>query len=184
MHFKILMVEMKQDVEKKIVGKISGAHGLTGELKVVIFSSATAWHDAFTTAFIDDQEYHVEKLRSNKTFWILKLSELNDRTASEALKGKDLWAFKSLFETEEDDDPYLSELVGFQIILNNKSVGTIHSFKETQAHFLLVIETINGFYEIPYVDSFIDEIQRKEHQILMSFPEDLMSEDYKLKSPE
>lgn len=169
----------------KNVGKIVDAHGIKGELKIKFFSSDLEWLDDLMTVVIDGQEYDIENLRLNKTFWILKLHDLDDRNQSELLKGKDLLADESLFITDDDDDnPYLSELQDFTIDLQGKNVGQVHSFKETHAHFLIVIENDSGFYEIPYVDAFIEKIDRDLKTVFMSFPEDLLSEDFKLKEPQ
>jgi 16S rRNA processing protein RimM len=174
----------EENLDMKVIGTVVDAHGIKGELKVKLFSSETEWHSEFKEVCILNKEYVVEKLRLNKTFWILKLDNLDDRNQAELLKGQDLLADKSLFITEDHEDPYLSELLGYGVYLDNKNVGSVFSFQETSAHFLLVIKTEDGLYEIPYVDAFIDKIERKSHKIHMCFPEDLLSSDYKLEDVE
>lgn len=176
--------KQQENPDLKIIGTVVDAHGIKGELKIKIFSSETDWQEDFELAYIAGQEFTVEKLRLNKTFWILKLKDLEDRNQAELLKGKDLLASKSLFMTEDGEDPFLSELLGFDVYLEEEAVGKVHAFQETSAHFLLVIKTKNGLYEIPYVDAFIESLDRKAHKIYMSFPEDLLSLDYKLEDSE
>jgi 16S rRNA processing protein RimM len=163
------------------VGRISDAHGLKGELKIKLFSHETSWHPDLKIVYISGETFEVERLKPNKTFWILKLKGISDRTAAESYKGKSLEASEELFITGDDEDPYLSELLDFQVHLNGKAVGQVVSFQETQAHFLLVIKNKNGFFEIPYVDAFIESIDRESQVLNMSFPEDLLADEFKLK---
>lgn len=168
-------------MQLKSVGQILDAHGIKGELKIKLFSHETLWHSDFKTAYIGGTAFDVEKLKPNKTFWILKLKGLSDRTMAESFKGKSIEALAELFVTGDDEDPYLSELLDFQIHLDGKAVGQVVSFQETQAHFLLVIKNKNGFFEIPYVDAFIESIERESQVLNMSFPEDLLADEFKLK---
>lgn len=119
----------------KIVGKVIDAHGIKGELKIKFLSSDLEWLEDFMTVYIDGDEYDIEKLRLNKSFWILKLMNLDDRNQSEALKGKNLMADETLFMTEGDEEPYLSELQDFTVDLQGKKVGFIHSFKRLKLTF-------------------------------------------------
>ncbi len=167
-------------MDLKSVGQILDAHGIKGELKVKLFSQETDWHQDFLKAYIEDQEYIIEHLKPNKTFWILKLKGVVDRNHAETFKGKPLQALSELFTTSEDEEPYLSELLHFSVMLNGQKVGEITSFQETQAHYLLVIKNQNGFFEIPYVDAFIENIDRPRRLIHMCFPEDLLAPEFKI----
>lgn len=164
----------------KVIGKVIDAHGIKGELKIKLLSSETDWHAQFKEVSLEGEIYEVVNLKPNKLFWILKLKGVEDRNKAETLKGKTLEANKMLFTTEEGEEPYLSELQGFSVDLEGKTVGQVESFKETMAHFLIVIKNENGFFEIPYVDAFIKRIDRSSKILFMSFPEDLLSDEFKL----
>ncbi len=165
----------------KLVGKIIDAHGIKGEFKIKFLSSEVEWLDSLDFVNIIETNYELVSLRQNKTFWILKLAEFNDRNSAETLKGKDVFADEALFITSDGEEPFLSELAGFDVEVDGRVRGQIVAFKETPAHFLLVLKTYQGYFEIPYVDHFIEEILRPEKKIKMKFPEDLLSEEYKLK---
>lgn len=171
-------------MKTKQIGKVLDAHGIKGELKIILFSRETKWHDQLLKVYIKDVEYKVNALRPNKSFWILKLESLLDRTQAELLKGYELLAEERLFKTTGDEDPFLSELVGFEVHLSGSKVAVVHSFAETMAHFSLIIKNAGGFFEVPYVDSFIKEIDREHRILYMSFPEDLLSEEFKIKDLE
>ncbi len=165
----------------KSIGKVLDAHGIKGELKVKLFSHETEWHSSFLEAHIDTFQYQVLALRANKSVWILKLKGLADRSSAELLKGKELMACQTLFQTSDSEEPFMSELLGFKIDLNGEKVGVVFSFKETLAHFSLVIKNESGFFEVPYVDEFLKSTDRKAKVLFMSFPTDLLSDDFKLK---
>lgn len=164
----------------KLVGKIIDAHGIKGEFKIKFLSSEVEWLDSLDFVTIKNMNYELVSLRQNKTFWILKLAEINDRNLAESLKGQEVFADEALFVTSEGEEPFLSELMGFDVEVDGRIQGQIVAFKETAAHFLLVLKTYKGFFEIPYVDNFIVEILRNEKKIKMNFPEDLLSEEFKL----
>src|SRR5690606_7822579 len=103
------------------------------------------------------------------------------RTEAEALKGLDLYLPNSFFETGDDEEPYMLELIGFKVILKNKVKGTIAEFLTSSAYDLIVIETKDGKYSIPWVSDFVIEIKKDEKAVIMDFPEDLLTEDFKIK---
>lgn len=47
-----------------------------------------------------------------------------------------------------------------------------------------MIRNESGYFEVPYVDAFIEKIDRELKTVFMSFPEDLLSDDFKLKEPQ
>jgi 16S rRNA processing protein RimM len=168
----------------KPIGKILDAHGLKGELKVILFSKTLDWPSSLTEVCINDEVYQVEDLKPNKELWILKLENMNSRTEAETLKGYELLGLKSLFVTHEGEEPFLSELMGFKV-LNSlmdplNPVGEIVDLSETPAHYNLILQTSKGYFEIPYVDDFIESIDRKSRLIKMNFPTDLISDEYKI----
>lgn len=173
-------------MEYKVIGKVLNAHGIKGELKVQFFSHDSDWHQKMESLKINDCTYPIELIRKNKTFWILKLEGITDRNVSESMRGMDIKVSKAIFTTESDEEPYLSELHGFKVILKSdegaeRLVGLISSFQETQAHFSIVIDTLEGHFEVPYVDAFIVKVDKENEKVVMNFPEDLLSADYKIK---
>lgn len=175
------------------VGKIADAHNLNGEIKVRFISEEPIWIDKLNQIYIsvindlepveekDLNAYEITNIRFTNEFWILELKTIHDRTEAEALKGLDLYLPKAFFETTEGEEPYLLELIDFKVILKNKVKGVIKEFMTSSAYDLIVIETKEGKYTIPWVSDFVIEVKRDEKAVIMDFPEDLLTEDFKIK---
>jgi 16S rRNA processing protein RimM len=78
----------------KLVGKIKEAHGLKGELYVLVFSGDVSWLGKLNDFAISTDEtapkqiYKCEKSKPFKNGFILKAVEVTDRNQSEKLKGQ------------------------------------------------------------------------------------------------
>lgn len=178
----------------RLIGTIVDAHGLKGELKVRFISEQPEWVSELKTIYIINSDEELIPLdeahapisltgyRKTNELWILRVDSVSDRTQAEALKHKKVYVNDSFFTTSEGSAPYLLELKNYQVILGEKTVGRVQGFLETPAHSLILLETPDGNqFEIPWVDAFIKEILRSERKILMDFPEELMSEEFKVK---
>lgn len=163
----------------KKIGVVIDPHGLRGELKVLLYSSETSWHKGFESLYLKDgQAFKILSLRLNKTHWIVKLKDVEDRIQAESFKSKEVFCKADLFMTSEGEEPYLSELFGWTLLLNQKPIGIIESVMETAAHFLLVVNTEQGRFEIPYVENYILTCERTTRCLDMDFPEGLLSEEF------
>ena len=79
---------MKLDMVR--VGRITGVHGIRGELRVLPLDGDPDFLAGFQTFFLDGQAIAVAARRVHKGLALLKLEGVDDRTAAEALRGKDL----------------------------------------------------------------------------------------------
>ncbi len=173
------------------IGKIVDAHGLKGEVKVRFISEDPEWIEDLFRLYIHPEEsqaheaslpvYDVEEVRYTNQLWILKLSDVHDRTQAESFKNHFIFVTKDFFKTSAQDAPYLLELKGYQVEVESQVCGEVIGFLETPAHSLILLKTPGGEYEIPWVSDFIEEIDREQKMIKMTFPLDLLSEDFNTK---
>ena len=120
------------------VARIGKAQGLKGEVTVRLYTDDPEWRFAPDSVLYDESgetEYVVESSRSAKNRWIIKLEDIDDRNAAEALNGVELYG--------EPDDPdymldadewYLRDLIGLEVRMAqgnglglpaNQMVGTV-----------------------------------------------------------
>jgi 16S rRNA processing protein RimM len=166
------------------VGKIKDAHGLKGEVFVLVFSKDTSWNDDLTHAKIEsvspegqNQILEVERLKEHKDGLIVKFKGIEDRNQSEAIKG---WSFlvpEDVLVSEEGETIYLKEVLNFQVFLRDQFVGYVKSFSSNGIQDLLVIQQDDHNYEVPFVSDFILNIDFQAQKLFMDFPEDLMNLD-------
>jgi 16S rRNA processing protein RimM len=162
------------------IGKVKEAHGLKGDLYILIFSKDVSWLsklETFALGLEDDpkaqRNFRVEKAKPFKDGLMLKAEGLPDRTQAEKLKGHLFYVPESLFETEEGETIYLSEVAGFEILGPEKEkLGRIVGFSTNGAQDLLVVEKSSGGQaEIPFVEDFILHIDFDSQFVQMKLPE-------------
>ena len=166
------------------VGKIKDAHGLKGEVFVLIFSKDTTWDDELTHAKIESTNppgltkiLEVERLKEHKEGLIIKFKSVDDRNQSEALKG---WSFsipEEILVSEEGETIYLKEVLDFQVFLKDQFVGYVKSFSSNGLQDLLIIQHDDHQFEVPFVSDFILNIDFEANKLFMDFPEGLMNLD-------
>lgn len=151
------------------LGQIVGAHGILGWVKIKsftrpeqnIFAYPQWWlsqpqqPDAKLTQSYAIQPYvvKVEKSRQQSHGWVAKLQGCDDRTAAEALRGKQILLPKSELPALAAQEYYWSDLIGLEV-QNTQGVllGRIEQLLETGANDVLVV--VNAAKQrvlIPYV---------------------------------
>lgn len=167
------------------VGKVKDAHGIKGELFLLLFSGEAAWLEQLKIVRLLESEgdgAHVRELtvrsaRLHKNGLIVKTEELKDRDAAEALKG---WLFEvpsSFFVSAKGEALYLREIQGFTVVCADKGeIGTVEGFGFNGAQDLLLVKTAWGEFEVPFVEAFVDEIDHGARRIRMNLPPGLLGE--------
>lgn len=169
------------------VGKVKDAHGIRGELFIVIFAGEAAWLPKLETLKLlpNDEApqesakvFAVKSVRAHKNGFIAKTTELKTRNDAEALKG---WTFeipKEFFVSTKGESIYLREIEGFRVKTKaNGEVGTIRSFSSNGVQDLLVVQTEKGEFEIPFVEAYVVNIDYDTQLIEMDLPLGLLGEE-------
>ena len=109
----------------------------------------------------DKKEYVVETYRKHKNFDMVVFKDNYDINLIEHLKGSFVYINKD--ELKLDKNKFLSvDLIGFDVIINDKTIGVIKDVLDTPANEVLVLD--NNIM-IPYVDAFIKEIDIKNKKV-------------------
>jgi 16S rRNA processing protein RimM len=172
----------KKSLTFQKVGKIKDAHGLKGEVFVLIFSKDVSWQDELELAQLtspsnESRTLQIERIKAHKEGLIIKFETIQDRNQSEALKG---WTFSIPEESlvsSVGETIYLKEVLDFQVYLKDQFVGFVKSFGSNGVQDLLVIQQDDHTYEVPFVSDFILNIDFEANKLFMNFPEDLMNLD-------
>ena len=105
---------------------------------------------------------------------ILKLDGITDRNLAESFEGAVFQVPQGLFETtESSEDFYLLQLKDFDLIDQEQKLrGKVSAFGNNGAQDLLVIRTAEGNeFEVPYVESWIKQLDFTEKKIVMNLPD-------------
>jgi len=163
----------------KLVGKVREAHGLKGDLYVLIFSGDISWAKRMKKFFLkgktESQEFTVERVKPFKKGFIVKAAEVKDRTAAETLEHLEFHVNEDLFVSKPGETIYLSEIKNFKVKNpEQKTLGEIIDFSSNGVQDLLVVDVAGKKVEIPFVDAFIKKIDFKHQTIVMDIPEGLL----------
>lgn len=154
------------------IARITGSHGLQGELKVYVitdiperFAEGKVLYFGFEKA---SREYRVEGFRPMKVrILLLKLEGVNSRNDSDMLKGMDIFIKGSDAESGRDlldnDSFFYYDLIGCRVYREGKEFGIVIDIMEAGAGDILVIEDLESKRAmVPFVESMVDTSRIKE----------------------
>lgn len=167
------------------VGWVRDAHGIRGEIYVKLMTQNPEWLKDFKVFYLEpkstelrSQKFTVKKSRPHKQGLIISTDSIRTRNDSGLWKGSEFLIPKDLLVSTDGDKPFLVEVEGFQVIDSRLGeIGKIKGFAETGAHEILLIDYKGKEVMIPFVDAFVEEIDRTGKTLKMDLPEGLLGED-------
>ncbi|KYG61144.1 ribosome maturation factor RimM [Bdellovibrio bacteriovorus] len=164
----------------KLVGKVREAHGLKGDLYVLIFSGDISWAKRMKSFGLKPKDsdeirtFSVERTKPFKKGLIVKAAEIADRTAAEGVEHLEFFVDDDLFVSKPGETIFLSEIKNFKLKdPEQKLLGEIVDFSSNGVQDLLVVEAAGKKVEVPFVDAFIKKIDFKHQTVVMDLPEGL-----------
>ncbi len=173
------------------VGRIRRPHGVRGELAMealtdepeAIFASGRrvfqGTHEG--ALFLDPRskqprELIVKALRPVKDGWLITLDVVADRTEAEKWNGRHLMVPVEELSAPDDGEVFAHELVGMQLLDadTDAPLGEVVEFYELPQGLLLEFKTASGLASVPFVEEFIDEVDREGRVIRVRLPEGLL----------
>lgn len=161
-------------MEYLYIGKLVNTHGIKGEVRLL--SNFRHKDKVFVKGFKfyvgkDKKEYIVETYRKHKSFDMVLFKDNYDINLIEHLKGSFVYINKE--DLKLDKNTYLSvDLIGFNVIINDKLIGTITDVLDTPANEVLVLDSN---VMIPYVDAFIKSVDINKKEVVVNDVKGLLS---------
>lgn len=131
------------------VGVITTTHGIRGEVKVFPTTDTPRRFLELEYVYLESSgEYRkleIENVKFFKKFAILKLSGFHDINEAEKYKGKELWIPRGEAQPLKEDEYYIGDLIGMDVVLEDQSpFGVLKDVMETGANDVYVVETREG----------------------------------------
>ena len=161
-------------MEYLYIGKLVNTHGIKGEVRLL--SKFRHKDKVFVKGFKfyvgkDKKEYIAETYRKHKNFDMVVFKDNYDINLIEHLKGSLVYINKD--ELKLDKNTYLSvDLIGFNVIINDKSIGVISDVLDTPANEVLILDSGTM---IPYVDAFIKSVDISKKEVIVHDVKGLLS---------
>lgn len=177
-----------QQLELLRVCRIGRAQGLKGEVNVFAFTDDPEYRFApGSVLYTQDgsREFVVNASRSHKNRWILHFDGVNDRNASEALNGIELFGEPDDPEDMAEEDAwYPRDLIGLEARMDSENqlgraadevIGTVVDVLDGTAQSLLKIRLSNPTTDertvlVPFADALVPEIDLDEGYLTLDPP--------------
>lgn len=159
------------DLIEITVGAISRAHGVRGEVAVVLRTDEPERRLAPGQVLRTDDgsgTYTVVSTREHQGRWLVTFAELGDRTAAEAARGVQLLADVPAGERPVDDEEYYDrQLVGLTAMVDNEPYGTVRAVLHLPAQDVLEIATGDGLRLVPFVSDLVPEVDLEHSRLVI-----------------
>ena len=162
--------------DRVVVGVISGAFGVKGEVRLKSFCATPEDISKYSPLMSDDgHEYTVKITRSVKGGFAARLSGIRFKDEADALRGKKLSADRALLPNLPDDEYYYADLVGLEVLdTGGEILGKIAAVDNHGAGDILEIRgpALKGSILIPFTKEIVPTIDLTAGRVIIDQPED------------
>lgn len=175
------------------VGTIINTHGVRGEVKVSPSTSDVARFEYLLRFFVDMspagagkgdavapnkntplKEFFVESIRYHKNHVLLKLRGVDDMTAGEALKGREIWVPREDARELEEDEWFICDMLGMEVREDGVLLGKLVDVLETGSNDVYVTRDEAGHeILIPALKDIILTVDIEAGVMTVKLPEGL-----------
>jgi len=164
-----------------LVGAITGAHGVKGEVKVKSFTAEPASIAAYGPLFDESGRRRFDFSLSGKTaetgkdVLVGRIQGIADRNAAEALKGQRLYVARTqLPQADDPDEFYLADLIGLAVQDEaGASLGRVADVANYGAGDVLMVEGgAKGAFDLPFAKAFVPQVDLKAGLLTVALPAD------------
>jgi 16S rRNA processing protein RimM len=164
-----------------LVGAITGAHGVKGEVKVKSFTAQPASIAAYGPLFDESGRRRFDLSLAGKTgeagkdVLVGRIQGVADRNAAEALKGQRLYVAREQLPAGEDPDEfYLTDLVGLAVQDEaGVMLGRVTEVVNYGASDVLVVDGgAKGAFDLPFAKVFVPQVDLAAGKLTVILPAD------------
>ncbi len=151
-------------MDKLYLGKITGSHGIKGELKLLSdFEKIELIKPGFSF-YIDNEIYTLRTIRPHQNKYLITLNEWNNINEVLFLIGKDVYINRD--ELPLNNQYLMQDLIGYKIIFK-KEIGIVKEIYINKKGYLLKVDNNHKLYYIPFNNHFILDVKKEKKQIIV-----------------
>ena len=141
-----------------LVGKFINTHGIKGEIRLISnFERKDLVFKKGIKVYINNKEFTINSYRLHKNFDMLTFQEINDINDILIYKGSNVFVKRDSIPSNIN---LKSDLINYEIVYNNKIIGKLCDFFNNSKYDLMVIKNDKKEYLVPYLDNFIEKIDK------------------------
>lgn len=165
-----------------VLGRLAKPHGIRGEIRVDYYAESAELLEKplmLRAGGLAPRPVRIKDWQLWKDQLILSIEGCNDRSAAERLRGQELLIDASFLPETEDDEPYLRDMIGLSVYLEDGTlVGELEDvdFPAGQEMWSIRSSEKDGGHEIlfPAVPDFVVSIDISSQKAVIAPPEGLL----------
>jgi 16S rRNA processing protein RimM len=163
------------------VGRVAGAHGRTGKIRVKAYSGDPSGFLHARTLRLSAEgpgkagrirDFEVRTAQPQGGFAVFSLGGIDSREMAREWSGASVSVFRAELPPPEEDEYYWADMIGCEAVdAAGDRVGEIVAVQGGRAHDWLVICRDDGESLLPIVSSFLREVDVAGRRIVVAPPE-------------
>jgi 16S rRNA processing protein RimM len=164
------------------MGRLAGAHGTRGGLKLISYAESP---DVFTAGrqvlTIDgngaEAVYEVSEIRPQGRGAVLFLVGITHRSQAEAMAGCDVFIDRAMLPALAEGTYYWADLIGVEVVsVDGRHLGRLESIFATGSNDVYVVKRSNKDILVPALKSVVKAVDLKARRMEVDLPEGLDQE--------
>ncbi|WP_172824795.1 ribosome maturation factor RimM [Pajaroellobacter abortibovis] len=155
-------------------------HGIKGELRLKLYCSSSDLLLHVRTALLrssfqkKEQHVQIESARRVNEAILIKVQSIQGRTQAEFWKGAQLYVQRGDFLSLEEGEFYACDLEGARVFKRQgnalQEIGQVEEVYDYPTLDAILIRPVgeNHCYEVPLIDSFVEEVDPWEKRVILS----------------
>jgi 16S rRNA processing protein RimM len=160
-----------------LVGRVAGAFGVKGEVRITSFTAEPAALVDYKTLLREDGQVGLTLTggRPAKGGVVVRAKEVETREQAEALRGLRLYIPRDLLPAPEEDEFYVADLVGMEVRgLEGEVLGRVKSVRDFGAGDLLEVQPPTGeSWWLPFTKEAVPEVRMDEGVLVAVRPDEV-----------
>ncbi|MFO7849436.1 MAG: ribosome maturation factor RimM [Spirochaetia bacterium] len=157
------------------VGIVRTSHGVRGYVKVSSLSGEVSHLLTLKSVLVRnknrEKEYRVESAKPLGQGVLLKLEGIDTPEEGKALAGSELWVDREQAAPLSDDEYYIADLIGCDLMYEGSKAGEIVSLSSNGFDDLMEVKTENGIRIVPFTSRFIGTVDLDRGTVELLNPE-------------
>lgn len=162
------------------IGKIVGAHGIHGAVKVYSYSeSFSVFETGNTLCLKNDPDsngscYRIKEFTPHSRFALVFFEGVDSRDLAHSLKGFEIFIEKSKLPELEEETYYWDDIIGLYVYTSDGDcLGQIESIIQTGSNDVYVVNSEDKEILIPALESVVLHIDIEQKTMKVKLPEGL-----------
>jgi 16S rRNA processing protein RimM len=161
--------------ELVIVGRVGGAFGVRGWVRLVSFTDPPRNLLDYSPWFLQQgnkpwQKVDVREVKSHQKGFVAAFAGVVGREEAQKLTGSSIGVPAQALPETASGEYYWRDLIGLDVFDSSGArIGIVDHLLQSPAHDVLVVKTAQGEVLIPYVEQFVSEINIEDRRMTVDW---------------